>query len=146
MKFALSLSDTSVLQELGSRLAQYRLNQNLTQQALAWEAGISLRTLNRIECGEPSQTANVLRVLRVLGLLDNMEALVPETPVSPIQQLRLKGKLRQRASSAAPLPAPEPWNWNTPEAAAAQAGAVQTPSRQADPDQSPNSDPARGSP
>lgn len=120
MKFTLTLSDTSVLQELGTRLAQYRLNQNLTQQALAREAGISLRTLNRIECGEPSQTANVLRVLRVLGLLDNLEALVPEAPVSPMQQLKLKGKVRQRASST-PARVAEPWIWDTAEAEAAQA-------------------------
>jgi transcriptional regulator with XRE-family HTH domain len=126
MKFTLTLSDATVLQELGTRLAQYRLNQNLTQQALAREAGISLRTLNRIECGEPSQTANVLRVLRVLGLLDNLEALVPEAPVSPMQQLKLKGKLRQRASSTAPAPVAEPWSWNTPEAEAAQTGAAET--------------------
>lgn len=119
MKFTLTLSDASVLQELGSRLAQYRLNLNLTQQALAHEAGISLRTLNRIECGEPSQTSNVLRVLRVLGLLDNLEALVPEAPASPIQQLKLRGKVRKRASAAAPATAAaEPWTWNAPEAAA----------------------------
>jgi transcriptional regulator with XRE-family HTH domain len=121
MKFTLTLSDTSVLLELGNRLAQYRLNQNLTQEALAREAGISLRTLNRIERGEPSQTSNVLRVLRVLGLLDNLEAFIPEAPVSPMQQLKLKGKVRQRASSASPPQVAEPWAWDTAEAAAAQA-------------------------
>jgi putative transcriptional regulator len=100
MNFNLSLSDTAVLRELGSRLAQYRLNQNLTQERLAHEAGISLRTLTRIENGEPSQTSNVLRLLRALGLLDNLDALVPAPAVSPIEQLKLKGKVRQRASSS----------------------------------------------
>lgn len=121
MIFTSTLSDQAILQELGSRLAQYRLNLNLTQDALAREAGISLRTLVRIETGEPSQTANVLRVLRVLGLLDNLEACVPTPPVSPIEQLKLKGKIRQRASSAGPARAAEPWAWGTPEAEAAQA-------------------------
>lgn len=115
MKFTPSLSDATVLQELGTRLAQYRLNRNLTQQALAREAGVSLRTLNRIECGEPSQSANLIRVLRVLGLLDNLETLVPEPPVSPLQQLKLKGRVRQRASSAAPTQVAEPWSWNLEE-------------------------------
>src|SRR5688572_12964806 len=113
MKFSSLLSDSAVVQELGRRLAQYRLNQNLTQQALAQEAGVSLRTLNRIECGEASQSSNLLRVLRALGLLDNLEALVPEPPVSPMQQLQLKGKVRQRASSAGHTQAPEPWTWDT---------------------------------
>jgi transcriptional regulator with XRE-family HTH domain len=116
MVFSPTLSDTSVLLELGQRLAQYRLNRNLTQQALAREAGISLRTLNRIESGEPSQTANLIRLLRVLGLLDNLEALVPEAPVSPMQQLKLKGKVRQRASSSSPAQVSEPWSWNTNDA------------------------------
>lgn len=123
MEFSLTLSDEAVLQELGRRLTQYRLNLNLTQQALAREAGISLRTLNRIECGEPSQTSNVVRVLRALGLLGNVEALVPEAPVSPVQQLKLKGKARKRASSMRRAPqVAEPWHWDTPEADAAQGG------------------------
>ena len=122
MKFSQTLSDAAVLHEVGTRLAQFRLNRNLTQQALAHEAGVALRTLNRIECGEPSQTANVIRVLRVLGLLDNLEALVPEPPASPMQQLKLKGKVRQRASSAAPARVAEPWSWNQPDADAALAG------------------------
>lgn len=122
MLFTSRLSDSAVLAELGRRLAQYRLNQNLTQEALAREAGISLRTLNRMECGEPSQSSNLLRVLRVLGLLDNLEALVPSPSVSPIQQMKLKGKVRKRASSAGPDQVAEPWVWGTAEAAAAAAG------------------------
>ncbi|MEY4641052.1 MAG: hypothetical protein RLZZ227_1046 [Pseudomonadota bacterium] len=113
MIFSSTLSDTSVLLELGQRLAQLRLNRNLTQQALAREAGISLRTLHRIESGEPSQTANLVRLLRALGLLDNLEALVPEAPASPMQQLKLKGKVRQRASSTGSATVSEPWTWNT---------------------------------
>lgn len=116
MKLASSLTDTAVLLEIGARLARYRLNRNLTQQALAAEAGISLRTLNRIECGEPSQSANLIRVLRALGLLDNLELVVPEPPVSPMQQLKLKGKVRQRASGAVAADAvAEPWTWSDAE-------------------------------
>lgn len=102
MKITNMHSDAAVLQELGQRLAQLRLNRNLMQDALAAEAGLSLRTLTRIEAGEPSQTVNVLRVLRVLGLLENMEAMVPPPPVSPLQQLQLHGKSRKRASRAQP--------------------------------------------
>ncbi len=103
MKFSTTFSDAAILQELGQRLAQLRLNRNLLQDALAAEAGLSLRTLTRIESGEPSQTVNVLRVLRVLGLLENLEALVPPPPVSPLQQLQLQGKSRKRASRPAKL-------------------------------------------
>jgi putative transcriptional regulator len=141
MIFTPTLSDAAVLQELGSRLAQYRLNLNLTQEALAREAGISLRTLVRIETGEPSQTSNVLRVLRVLGLLENLEALVPAPAVSPIEQLKLKGKVRQRASSETPARVAEPWSWGTAEAAAAAVQAASGKGSRAG-----NSDPSRGTP
>ena len=40
--------------ELGRRLARQRLARNVTQEALAESAGVGLRTLRRIEAGEPS--------------------------------------------------------------------------------------------
>ena len=98
MKFAPTLTDKVLLSELGQRLAQLRLARNWQQHELATEAGLSLRTVSRIEAGEPSQTVNLLRVLRVLGLVGNLEALVPPPPVSPLLQLQLQGRQRKRAS------------------------------------------------
>ena len=83
MNFITTLSDDVLLAELGQRLAQLRLNHNWQQHELATEAGVSLRTLSRIEAGEPSQTINLLRVLRALGLVENLEALVPPPAASP---------------------------------------------------------------
>ena len=57
-------SDAAILKELGDRLARRRLRENLTQAKLAHEAGISKRTLIRLESGESSQLANLIRVLR----------------------------------------------------------------------------------
>lgn len=113
MKFAATLADGAVLQELGERLAQCRLSRNLSQDALAAEAGISLRTLSRLETGEPSQTVNLLRVLRALGLLENLETLVPPPMISPLQQLKLQGKTRKRASrqGAAVAEPNSTWQW-----------------------------------
>ena len=75
---------------------------------------MSLRTLQRMELGHSTQLSNLLRVLRALKLLNNLDALVPEPPVSPIQQLRLKGKTRRRASGkvAEPGQSAEPWSWD----------------------------------
>jgi len=112
MKFTEKSSDSAILEELGSRIAQYRLNRNLTQEDLAKEAGMSLRTLVRIEQGYPAQMPSIVRLLRVLRLLVNMEALIPEPPVSPIQQLKMAGKKRQRASSKSVMPtSKQPWSW-----------------------------------
>ena len=116
MKFTDDISDSAVLKELGSRVARYRLNNNLTQDAFAREAGVSQRTLIRIEHGESTQTSNLIRIFRALRILENFEALIPEPAISPIQQLQLHGKSRKRAS---PEPnksgAKKPWSWGDSE-------------------------------
>ena len=105
-------SDDAALEALGRRLARHRLNQNLTQAALATQAGVSTPTVQRIEQGQSSQAANLIRILRVLGLLDNLDALVPEPAISPIQQARMRGRIRQRASSPSGKPEqPADWSW-----------------------------------
>ena len=108
-------SDTALLQQLGERLRQYRLNRNMTQAALAKEAGVSGRTINRIEHGQSTQLSNLIRVLRSLGLLENMDALVPEPAVSPMQKMKLQGKTRKRASSSTAKEASEAWSWGDDE-------------------------------
>jgi transcriptional regulator with XRE-family HTH domain len=93
------LTDAAVLEELGGRLKRTRLQRNLTQHRLAEEAGISLATVRNLEDGKPSQLVTLIRALRVLGLLGGFERAVPEPPPSPIEELRLRGRERQRASS-----------------------------------------------
>jgi transcriptional regulator with XRE-family HTH domain len=93
------LTDAAVLEELGHRLKRTRLQRNLTQLTLAEEAGVSLATVRNLEDGKPSQLVTLIRVLRVLGLLGGIERAVPEPPPSPIEELRLRGRERRRASS-----------------------------------------------
>lgn len=106
-------SDRAVLQELGRRLTDARLAHNLTQAALAQEAGVSKRTVERLESGEvASRLSALVRVLRVLGLLDRFEALVPEQTISPVEQLKLEGRRRKRASGRrVKSPAARAWTW-----------------------------------
>ena len=86
------------LRQLSARLVRHRLNRDLSQSDLARRAGISLRTLARLEAGEPVQLGSFLRVLIALDLGEQLEHLVPEVPESPIQQLERAGKARRRAS------------------------------------------------
>ncbi len=109
-------SDTAVLQELGRRLAQYRLNKNMSQRALAKEVGVSSLTIHRVEHGHAIQTLNLIRVARGLNLLENLAAFIPEPAISPIQQAKMQGKKRQRASSPAQVAeSKEPWSWQDEE-------------------------------
>jgi putative transcriptional regulator len=110
-----TLSDDALLEELGDRLQRIRLNRNMTQAALAKEAGISERTIIRIEQGRSTQLSNLIRLLRSLGLLDNMDALVPKPAISPMQQIKVQSKSRKRASSSKTEKASEPWAWGDDE-------------------------------
>jgi transcriptional regulator with XRE-family HTH domain len=93
------LTDAAILEELGHRLKRTRLQRNLTQLRLAEEAGVSLATVRNLEDGKPSQLVTLIRVLRVLSLLGGLERAVPDPPPSPIEELRLRGRERRRASS-----------------------------------------------
>ncbi len=105
-------SDEIVLAELGRRLARTRLERNLSQQQLADEAGLSKKTIERLEGGESVKSASLIRALRALGLLDVLDRLVPEPLPSPIERVRLQGRRRRRASGdRGNDPRPEPWRW-----------------------------------
>ena len=109
--------DTAVLTDLGARLAHLRLQRNLTQEELAHEAGVSKRTVIRLESGESTQLTNLIRVVRALGLLGNLDAFVPPPFPSPLAQLRMRAKERRRASGGAKKrgpsskPATAEWTW-----------------------------------
>jgi transcriptional regulator with XRE-family HTH domain len=115
MKISRQTAEPVVLQELGARLAGERLAQDLTQAQLAEQAGVSKRTVERLEAGAvATQLSTFLRVLRVLGLQDKLDALIAEPAPSPIEQLKRKGRTRQRASGQSePEPgAGKPWRWD----------------------------------
>lgn len=111
MKIDGFLTDEAILAELGGRLEQRRLEMQLTQDALAEQAGVSKRTVERIEAGATTQTSTLIRVMRVLEMLDRLEALVPEAGPRPLDLVRLKGKGRKRASGKRKPTSEEPWQW-----------------------------------
>ncbi len=114
MKITPLMTDAAVLAETGSRIERLRLERNITQDALAREAGISRRTLVRLEQGEERVGAStLLRVLRALGLLERLDQLVPDALPSPIEQLRSQGRQRQRATGSRRDDTSAPWTWDT---------------------------------
>jgi len=117
------MTDPAVLAEIGQRLAQHRLERNLTQAELAKEAGVSKRTLIRLEGGESTQLTNLIRILRALDLLANLDAFIPPPVPRPIEQLSSEGKRRKRASRKADSPGPdEEWTWGDGEEAESNSG------------------------
>ena len=123
MAKGIEMTDAAVLAALGDRLARLRLQRNLTQAQLAREAGVSKRTLIRLESGESSQVTNLIRVVRALGLLGNLDAFVPPPLPSPLEQLRSRAKERRRASPGVKKSGPAPkWTWGDDSSQAGSGG------------------------
>ena len=112
MKISKLLADDAILAELGERLARRRLDLQLTQADAAEQAGIAKRTLERIEAGHSAQMSSMIRIFRVLDLLPGLESLIPEAGPRPMDLLKRKGKVRQRASKRRrPEQSDKPWSW-----------------------------------
>ena len=100
MEIDSNLTDECVLVELGSRICQFRLSKNWTQSEVALQAGVGLKTVQRLESGQAgAQLTSLVRILRVLGLLDRLNLIVTAAVASPVAQLKQVSKRRRRASS-----------------------------------------------
>jgi len=84
------MSDEALLQELGQRIARLRLERNLSQAQLAEQAGISKRTLERLEL------------------------LLPEPQPSPLALLEQQKATRRRASRRRIAKPASSWSWGQP--------------------------------
>ena len=116
MRIEPQLTDQVVLSELGGRLARLRLARDLTQRQLGEAAGVGRTVVQRVETGAPVTTPNLIRVLRALDTLDLLERLISPVLSSPVEELRLRGRQRRRASGAhgranQPVSRPQPWRW-----------------------------------
>lgn len=113
MKITGLLTDDAVLAELGARIAGRRIELKLTQAAVAEQAGIAKRTLERMEAGQTSQLATLVRVLRVLDAASGLDGLIPEPAPRPMDLLKRKGKVRQRAAGQRGAKAAgKAWSWD----------------------------------
>jgi transcriptional regulator with XRE-family HTH domain len=112
MKISNALTDEAILAELGGRITRRRLDFQLTQAALAKEAGIAKRTVERVEAGATAQLSTLIRIFRVLDLLPILDQMLSESKPRPIDVITRKGKTRQRASSTSRASKKEePWTW-----------------------------------
>lgn len=97
------LADEMILSKIGQKLKAVRLKQNITQQRLAEDAGVSLSTVKKIENGEIRSFESLLRVLRMLGKLEVLQPLVEEQ-LSPSEYYEMVNKAskaqRKRAAGS----------------------------------------------
>ncbi len=106
------LTDDAILTEIGKRIARYRIDSQVTQADLAEQAGVSKRTIERLEAGASVQFSTIIRILRVLDLTRGLDLMIPEPLSRPMELLKQKGKVRQRVSSSRrPNKDPKKWSW-----------------------------------
>ena len=94
-----SMTVPAILGELGERVRKERLNQNQTRANLARKAGLSLTVIARLEAGLGCNLGNLVQILRALDKLNHLDTFLPDPGFSPVQLARLRGRVRQRASS-----------------------------------------------
>jgi transcriptional regulator with XRE-family HTH domain len=118
MKIISGLTDLAVLREIGDRLERRRIDAGLTQAELAEEAGISKRTVERMEAGHSTDFVLLIRALRALKLTESLDQLVPDLPQGPLALLKGRGRARSRVRHSRPSPgdtttakATSSWKW-----------------------------------
>lgn len=79
-----SLTDAAILQQIGQKLKEERLAQNISQRKLAEDSGMSNFSISQMENGHNTSLLSLVMVLRALNKLDVLEALFREAPISPI--------------------------------------------------------------
>ena len=66
------------IKELGQKIKLYRIMNEMSQQDLEEQSGVSKRSISRLEQGESIQVDNLFKILVALDLGDNIELLIPD--------------------------------------------------------------------
>jgi len=108
--FSVASSD-QIADALADRLKRIRLSRNLTQAALASEAGVSTNTIGRLEASLNVSSDTLIRVLVALGTQHNLSALLPDPTVRPVERVEHGGRERMRASKSSVSKTDSGWSW-----------------------------------
>ncbi len=92
-------NDVEILVEMGKRMRNQRLLLGLTQAGLAVSAGVSKRTIERLESGASVQVSSLIRLFRSLGLTKHLDQTVPEIDEDRKELKNRQGVVRRRATS-----------------------------------------------
>lgn len=91
----------SIRRELGRRIQQARIADNMTQKECALRSGVSVHTISNLENGNDISMTSFCLVLRQLGFLSGIDLLVPDESGQPAALLK-EPRVRYRAGSRKP--------------------------------------------
>ncbi len=95
-----SLTDNAILQQIGVKLKEERLKQNVSQKSLSEMCGLAQSSISLIEKGKNGSTLSIVMMLRALNRFDLLEGLFAEKPISPIEYSELMKKTKQRKNAS----------------------------------------------
>ena len=84
------------IKELGQKIKLYRIMNEMSQQDLEEQSGVSKRSISRLEQGESIQVDNLFKILVALDLGDNIELLIPDQTKRPSYYLSREEKEPRR--------------------------------------------------
>jgi len=99
-KIDAALTDNMILEILGRRIRQERMNQNITQKVLAANAGVAIVVVQRLEGGRGCGLGTFIRILRTLGRLSQIDLFLPEPGMSPLLLARYRSRERKRVRAS----------------------------------------------
>lgn len=88
----------SIRRELGRRIQQARIADNMTQKECASRSGVSAHTISNLENGNDVSLTSFCLVLRELGFLSGIDLLIPDESSQPTALLK-EPRVRYRAGS-----------------------------------------------
>ncbi len=103
-------TSTQIEAALCQRLESIRLSRNMTQEQLAEAAGLSLRTIGRLEKGQGVSLDTFIRVLAALKIQHSLEALLPDPSVRPVERVGIGTGQRKRARPGKPSSGRPTWS------------------------------------
>ena len=114
IEFSVATSD-QIEAALCKRLESIRLSRNITQEQLAEEAGVSPRTIGRLEKGQGVSMGTFIRIMIALRIQQNLEALLPDPTVRPIERVGMDAGERKRARPSKSINELPTWSWGEAE-------------------------------
>ncbi|MBQ6956870.1 MAG: helix-turn-helix transcriptional regulator [Bacteroidales bacterium] len=91
-----TLTDKAILEQVGRKLKEIRVEQNVSQQALAKASGISAFSISQMENGHNPTLLSIVMVLRALQRLDVLDVFFEEKPFSPIAYAEMMRRQHKR--------------------------------------------------
>lgn len=76
-----SLTDKEIIERIGARLKELRIDQNIKQKDLAERCGLSNFSISQMETGHNTSLQSLIQVLRALGQLEMLDPLLREREI-----------------------------------------------------------------